>query len=98
MSELERLKLLSSQMYLEPSEGDECPQMSLTARKADSIYTSKAVLPNGQRISLLKTLLTSVCERDCYYCPFRKGRDFRRATFKPDEFAKVLELFPNNYG
>ncbi len=88
MSELERLKLLSSQMYLEPSEGDECPKMS--ARQEDSIYTSKAVLPNGHRISLLKTLLTSVCERDCYYCPFRKGRDFRRATFKPDEFAKVF--------
>ena len=36
---------------------------------------------------MLKTLLTSVCERDCYYCPFRKGRDMRRATFKPDELA-----------
>ena len=88
MSELERLKLLSSQMHLEPSEGDECPQIS--ARQEDSVYTSKAVLPTGQRISLLKTLLTSVCERDCYYCPFRQGRDFRRATFKPDEFAKVF--------
>jgi len=71
MSELERLKLLSSQMHLEPSKGDECPQMS--ARQEGSIYTSKAMLPNGQRISLLKTLLTSVCERDCYYCPFRQG-------------------------
>ncbi len=87
MNEFERLKLLSSQMHLEPSEGNDCPQMS--SLKEDSIVTSKAVLPNGQHISLLKTLLTSVCERDCYYCAFRKGRDFRRATFKPDEFAKV---------
>jgi predicted DNA-binding helix-hairpin-helix protein len=39
---------------------------------------------------LLKTLLSSVCERDCFYCPFRAGRDFRRATFKPDEFAGLF--------
>jgi predicted DNA-binding helix-hairpin-helix protein len=39
---------------------------------------------------LLKTLLTSACERDCFYCPFRAGRDFRRATFKPEEFANLF--------
>lgn len=39
---------------------------------------------------LLKTLLSSACERDCFYCPFRAGRDFRRATFKPDEFALLF--------
>ena len=39
---------------------------------------------------LLKTLLSSACERDCFYCPFRAGRDFRRATFKPDEFAGLF--------
>jgi predicted DNA-binding helix-hairpin-helix protein len=38
----------------------------------------------------LKTLLTSACERDCFYCPFRAGRDFRRATFKPQEFAELF--------
>jgi len=88
MSEFERLKLLSSQMHLEPTEGDECPQMA--DRKQDAIYTSQAALPNGQRIKLLKTLLTSACERDCLYCPFRAGRDFRRASFEPEEFAKVF--------
>ena len=39
---------------------------------------------------LLKTLLTSACERNCYYCPFRAGRDFRRATFQPEEFANLF--------
>jgi predicted DNA-binding helix-hairpin-helix protein len=39
---------------------------------------------------LLKTLLSSACERDCFYCLFRAGRDFRRATFKPDEFAGLF--------
>ena len=49
-----------------------------------------AVMPGGKRTPLLKTMLTSACERDCYYCPFRAGRDFRRATFKPDEMASVV--------
>jgi len=88
MSELSRLNLLTQQLHLEPAEDAHCPQLS--SRKGDEVYVSHAVLPNGKRISLLKTLLTSVCERDCNYCPFRIGRDFRRATFQPDEFAKLF--------
>ena len=54
----------------------------------------RAALPNGQRTPILKTLLTSACEKNCYYCSFRAGRDFRRVTFKPDELAKTyLDLF-----
>jgi predicted DNA-binding helix-hairpin-helix protein len=49
-----------------------------------------AVMPGGKRLSLLKTLLTSACERDCYYCPFRARRNFRRVTFKPEEMAKTF--------
>jgi predicted DNA-binding helix-hairpin-helix protein len=54
----------------------------------DAIH--RAVMPNGKRIKLLKTLLTSACERDCAYCAFRAGRDFRRATFGPDELAALF--------
>jgi len=56
------------------------------------IFVHPAVLPNGQRIKLLKTLLSSACERDCYYCPFRAGRDTRRATFQPEEFARLFVM------
>ncbi len=49
-----------------------------------------AALPNGQRIPLLKTALTTACERNCNYCAFRTGRDFRRQTFLPDEMAKTF--------
>lgn len=96
MDELERVKLLSSQMTLEPSEDQDIPSMSsctrLSRARQDEIVISHAVMPNGRSIKLLKTLLTSVCERNCYYCPFRAGRDFRRATFKPDEFAQTFML------
>ena len=95
MSELTRLAMLTQQMHLEPSGGFECPELS--SRKQDSIAVSHAMLPSGRKIKLLKTLLTSVCERDCYYCPFRSGRDFRRATFKPDEFAKIF-MYMHNAG
>jgi len=88
METLERLQLVSSQMHLEPAEDTHCPQLS--ARKQDKISVSDAVMPNGKRISLLKSQLSTVCERNCYYCPFRAGRDFQRATFSPDEFAKVF--------
>jgi len=51
---------------------------------------SHAVLPNGRKMPLLKTLLTSACERNCYYCPFRAGRNYRRVTFKPEEMGKAF--------
>ncbi len=57
---------------------------------ADDVYIHPAVMPNGRKIRLLKTLLSSACERDCFYCPFRAGRDFRRATFKPEAFARLF--------
>jgi predicted DNA-binding helix-hairpin-helix protein len=88
MDIIDRLKLLTAQMHLEPA--DDIGFTALPQRKKDSIVTSTAVLPNGKKIKLLKTLLTSVCERDCYYCPFRAGRDFRRATFTPAEFATLF--------
>lgn len=62
---------------------------SLTAKK-NSLGIHNAVMPGGKRIALLKTMLTSACERDCFYCPFRAGRNFRRATFKPDEMANTF--------
>jgi predicted DNA-binding helix-hairpin-helix protein len=74
-------------MSLEPAEDVDCPK--LPSRPKDIALTD-AILPGGKRIRLLKTLLTSACERNCYYCPFRAGRDFRRETFKPDELAHTF--------
>jgi predicted DNA-binding helix-hairpin-helix protein len=59
-------------------------------KERDQAFVHPVQLPNGQKMMLLKTLLSSACERDCFYCPFRTGRDFRRATFKPAEFASLF--------
>jgi predicted DNA-binding helix-hairpin-helix protein len=60
------------------------------AAKAASLGVTHVQLPNGRAMPLLKTLLTSACERNCNYCPFRAGRNYRRTTFKPDEMAKAF--------
>jgi len=88
MDSISRLKLLTNQMHLEPAE--EQKPVCFTPKQQRETFIHPAKLPNGGNIKLLKTLLTSACERDCYYCPFRSGRDFRRATFKPDEFASLF--------
>lgn len=76
-------------MQLETDEDTACPQLSRHKEEAITVY--QAQMPNGRQIKLLKTLLTSVCERDCAYCPFRAGRDFHRGTFKPEELAHTFQ-------
>lgn len=90
MDALETLKSLTAQMHLEPAEDAGCPQ--LPEWKKAEFPISKAVLPNGQRISLLKTLQTSACERNCYYCPFRAGSNYPRATLRPEEMARAFNV------
>jgi len=88
MDRFDRLELLSDMMHLEPAEEVGC--QALTPHQQRAVNISHAVTPGGRPIPLLKTLLTSACERNCFYCPFRAGRDFRRATFKPDELAQTF--------
>jgi predicted DNA-binding helix-hairpin-helix protein len=100
MNPLDTLIELSSQMELEHAEESRSSSGShqaepakpacFTPKEKRAAFVHPAQLPNGKQVVLLKTLLSSACERDCYYCPFRAGRDFRRATFKPQEFAELF--------
>lgn len=56
--------------------------------QVEDVPVFRAAMPGGRRITLLKTLLTTVCERDCAYCAFRSGRDVQRTSFSPDEMAR----------
>jgi len=87
---LSKLKLLGPATCFEPAE--EVADARPPRRSADDLSgcIHNAVMPGGKRIALLKTLLTSACERNCNYCAFRQGRDFRRATFTPDELARLF--------
>lgn len=94
MDALETLADLSGQMELEHAEESRpshaAKPVCFTPKEKRAAFVHPAQLPNGKQVKLLKTLLSSACERDCYYCPFRAGRDFRRATFKPQEFAELF--------
>ena len=84
---MEKLKLLSSASQIEAGE-DGC--RTVNRARLDGIVLTHAALPNGKTTTLLKSLLTSVCENNCLYCPMRAGRDFRRTTFQPDVFAQMV--------
>jgi predicted DNA-binding helix-hairpin-helix protein len=47
--------------------------------------------PSGAK-PILKTMLTTACERNCFYCPFRAGRgSTRRVTIRPDDMAMAFD-------
>jgi predicted DNA-binding helix-hairpin-helix protein len=103
MDTLEKFTQVSQYLRYEPAEEQSaalpprCPLEGPAAEKRGEVQAKigskdvpvfHAVMPGGKRIALLKTLLTTVCERDCAYCPFRSGRDVQRTSFSPDEMAK----------
>jgi predicted DNA-binding helix-hairpin-helix protein len=52
--------------------------------------------PTGKK-PILKTMLTTACERNCYYCPFRAGRSrTERATLRPDDLAKAFDALQHS--
>lgn len=58
-------------------------------RNAASLRRSifKVMTPRGHR-PVLRTMMTTACERNCFYCPFRAGRSSaERLTLQPDELA-----------
>lgn len=53
-----------------------------------------AILPGGGRANLLKVLLSNSCSRGCSYCAQRRGRDFSRVDFVPEELAAAfMEMY-----
>ena len=53
---------------------------------------------DGRCISLLKVLFTNKCIYNCEYCVNRRANDFPRASFEPDELARLtVEFYKRNY-
>jgi predicted DNA-binding helix-hairpin-helix protein len=95
MDVMDKIKLTALNMPFEAAEDVGLPgdrfscQGDLIALK-DHFPITRAHLPNGKTIPLLKTMQTSVCERNCNYCCFRSGRDTPRASLTPDELASAV--------
>ncbi len=88
LTPLERLALVGDANRFEPA-GD----APLSERRADPMLSciSHVTTPNGPK-PVLKAMVTTACENNCHYCPFRAGRDrMRRVRFTPDELARAFD-------
>lgn len=56
----------------------------------ENIYLSYATLPNGKKMRLFKSLISSRCKNNCYYCPMRKDSNCQRAKFEAEEYARLI--------
>jgi predicted DNA-binding helix-hairpin-helix protein len=101
MDTLVKLASLNQEMKLELAEDARvaspasCPDYKPISNETDSgrergLPITTVALPNGQRMPILKSMMTSACERNCNYCCFRSGRDSQRVTFKPEEMAGAV--------
>ncbi|MCX8061870.1 MAG: helix-hairpin-helix domain-containing protein [Anaerolineales bacterium] len=90
MDAFETLCHLAGEMDWESDEERTPCSTAIPASKERHLVLYHAQTPQGKSVRLLKTLLSSACERDCFYCPFRAGRDRARATFRPEEFARLF--------
>jgi predicted DNA-binding helix-hairpin-helix protein len=81
------LKLLTEQAGMEQEESDAAV---IAAPRCQLPGVFRAQKSSGGEARLLKTMLSSACERNCNYCAFRSGRNFHRATVTPDDLAKLF--------
>ncbi len=90
MDPVAKLQLLDDVTRYEPA-GDEVALSSgrIPADLAKCVTT--VVSPHNRQMPVLKSLITSACERDCHYCAMRSGRDCQRVTFAPDEMAEGFQ-------
>ena len=52
--------------------------------------------PTGTK-PVLKSMLTTACERNCFYCPFRAGHSgTKRVTIAPDEMASAFNTMQHS--
>ncbi len=89
MDKYQKLSLFSENMDTD-SQGQNQIASGKSDIKKDHPSISFARMPGGRIMPMLKSMITSICERNCNYCAFRNGRDCRRASFQPDEMADTF--------
>src|SRR5690348_18187458 len=82
----QKLDLMGDSAQFEPA-GDN-PVNEGTHTNHSLPCVTHVATPSGPK-PILKAMLTTACERNCFYCPFRAGRSkTARVTFTPDEMAR----------
>lgn len=96
----QKLALLEDATRFEPAGSDPLAETATNA-PASNLPTripralpciSEVATPQGKK-PIMKAMMTTACERNCFYCPFRAGRSkTQRITFAPDEMARAFDL------
>jgi len=84
-----RLRLLGEGARFDVSVPSTLAAQTALADRPGSIY--EALSPDGRRVRLLKVLLSNACRYDCAYCATRCSRDIPRASFRPEELARLTD-------
>jgi predicted DNA-binding helix-hairpin-helix protein len=93
----QKLSLLDDATRFEPAGSDPIAEKQAAA-SAGPRRTPKPLpcitdvhTPQGKK-PILKAMMTTACEKNCFYCPFRAGRSqTQRISFSPDEMAKTYD-------
>jgi len=90
---IQKLSLLDDATQFEPA-GDQPMAEAATAQPRTPKplpCISDVSTPAGKK-PILKAMMTTACERNCFYCPFRAGRSkTQRVSYTPDEMAKTYD-------
>src|SRR5260221_10830489 len=88
---LQKLDQMADAARFEPAGDNPVNEGKREARARSLPCVSHVATPGGSK-PILKTMLTTACEKNCFYCPFRAGRSStRRVTFQPDEMAATFD-------
>jgi len=97
---LEKLTILADAAKYDVS----CASSGLDRKNTGGLGNSAAMgichtwASDGRCVSLLKVLMTNNCVYDCAYCINRQSNDVKRASFSPEEVAKLtIEFYRRNY-
>jgi len=91
---LTQLTQMGDITLFEPA-GDRPDKEQKTGRRYQSYSIDDCITnlatPKGPK-AVLKSMMTTACERNCNYCPFRAGHSkTKRVTFTPDNMANAFD-------
>ncbi|MBC7293172.1 MAG: putative DNA modification/repair radical SAM protein, partial [Thermoleophilia bacterium] len=90
MEVLDKLLLLGEESRFDVCEAS-CGWPARQSMERAGRYITRVALPNGGSATVLRILLSNICQNDCAYCALRAGRDAPRTAFTPEELARCFE-------
>ncbi len=87
MEYADKLKLLGAAARYDVSAPSTVLAQEAIPDGSGAIY--EALAADGSSMHVLKVLLSNACSYDCLFCPLRCSRSQERASFRPDELARL---------